>query len=82
VRPHPEATLGRLRPERRTALKYVLILSRLGLALGITAIALSWVSIRFGRRWGFSRKVASKISLIGLGLVFLALMFEAASSGP
>jgi hypothetical protein len=82
MRPQPEATLGRFRPERRPALYYVLMLSRLGLALGITALVLSWVSIRFRRRWGFSREVASNLSLIGLGLVVLWLMLEAASSRP
>jgi hypothetical protein len=59
---------------------YTLILSRLGLALGITALVLSWVSIRLGRRWSFPREVASTLSLFGLGLVVLALMLEAALS--
>ena len=82
MRPQAEATPGRFRPERRADLYYALILSRLGLALGITALVLSWISIRFGRRWGFPRELASTLSLIGLGLVVLALMMEAAVSRP
>jgi hypothetical protein len=63
-------------------LNYVLVLSRLGLVLGTTALVLSWLPIRLGRRYGFSKEVASTLSLIGLGLVFFALMLTAATGRP
>jgi hypothetical protein len=80
VKSKAEATLCRLRTDRRVELFYALILSRLGLVLGVTALMLSLGSIRFGRRGASSREVVSTLSLIGLGLVLFGLIFAVASS--
>ena len=64
----------------RTDLYYALILSRLGLVLGMTALILSLGSIHFGKRRGYSMDVVSTLSMIGLGLVMFSLMLAAASS--
>jgi hypothetical protein len=58
------------------------VLSLLGLVVGTTALVLSWMPIRFGRRYGFSKEVAAILSLIGLGLIAIALMLTAAAARP
>jgi hypothetical protein len=44
-------------------------------------VVLSWTSTRYGRRWTLSRRVATFLALIGLGLLILALGL-AVASGP
>ena len=80
LRSHAKVTSCRLRADGRTDLYYALILSRLGLVLGMTALILSLSSIHSGKRWGYSMDVVSTLSMIGLGLVMFSLMLAAASS--
>jgi hypothetical protein len=53
-------------------LSYALILSRLGLALGITALILSWVANRSRWRWRPSKVLVWVLAMIGLSLVVLS----------
>jgi hypothetical protein len=61
-------------------MNYAALLSGVGLIVGVIALMLSWLPNRFGRRWGFSKNVASTLSLVGMGLIFFALMLVAASA--
>jgi hypothetical protein len=68
----------RSQTRRETCLYYAMILSRACLGVGITVLAMSWYTGRFGRRPASSRNRASALWLIGLGLVGFALMLVAA----
>jgi hypothetical protein len=61
-------------------MNYAALLSGVGLIVGVIALMLSWLPNRCGRRWGFSKNVASTLSLVGMGLIFFALMLVAASA--